>query len=38
MVIYPEAVWYGGVKAEDASEIISAMLEGHTIERLSWAS
>ncbi|MBL7961022.1 (2Fe-2S) ferredoxin domain-containing protein [bacterium] len=34
VVIYPEAVWYGGVKAEDADEIVKSLAEGRTVDRL----
>ena len=35
MVIYPEGIWYGGVKKEDVDEIIEkTILGGEVIERL----
>ncbi len=35
MVVYPEAVWYGGVGAEDIAEIVqSHLVEGRPVERL----
>ncbi len=35
MVIYPEGIWYGGVKKEDVPEIIEqTILRGTVIERL----
>jgi len=35
MVVYPDAVWYGGVKAQDVDEIIeSHLLGGMPVERL----
>ena len=35
MVIYPEGIWYGGVKEEDISEIIErTILRGEVIPRL----
>ena len=35
IVVYPENVWYGGVRAEDAEEIIEQHLLGGTpVERL----
>ena len=35
MVVYPEGVWYGGVKPEDVDEIIdSHILGGRPVERL----
>jgi (2Fe-2S) ferredoxin len=35
IVIYPEAVWYGGVKVEDVPEIVSEhLIAGRTVERL----
>jgi (2Fe-2S) ferredoxin len=35
IVIYPEAVWYGGVKPEDAAEIVEKhLVGGKPVERL----
>jgi (2Fe-2S) ferredoxin len=35
IVIYPEAVWYGGVTKADVPEIIEQhLVEGHVVERL----
>ncbi|HWQ36883.1 MAG TPA: (2Fe-2S) ferredoxin domain-containing protein [Blastocatellia bacterium] len=35
VVVYPEGVWYGGVRAEDVSEIIeSHIINGVPVERL----
>jgi len=35
VVIYPEAVWYGGVTVEDVSEIVREhLIAGHPVERL----
>jgi len=35
VVIYPEGVWYGGVKPEDAAEIVeSHLVRGQPVERL----
>lgn len=35
MVIYPEGIWYGGVKKEDVPEIVArTILRGEVIERL----
>lgn len=35
VVVYPEAVWYGGVTAEDAEEIFREhLLGGRPVERL----
>ncbi len=35
MVIYPEAVWYGGITAEDISEIVeSHLVNGKPVTRL----
>ncbi len=35
VVVYPEAVWYGGVRPEDVDEIIqSHLLGGRPVERL----
>lgn len=35
MVIYPEGIWYGGVKKEDVEEIIDrTIINGEVIQRL----
>jgi len=35
LVVYPEAVWYGGVKTEDVEEIVqSHLVGGKPVERL----
>jgi len=35
IVIYPEQIWYGGVKVEDVEEIIqSHLINGNPVERL----
>ena len=35
IVVYPEAVWYGGVKPEDAAEIVEEhLVNGRPVERL----
>jgi (2Fe-2S) ferredoxin len=35
VVVYPEAVWYGGVKPEDAEEIVRGhLVGGRPVERL----
>jgi len=35
VVVYPEAVWYGGVKPEDAAEIVAEhLVGGRPVERL----
>jgi (2Fe-2S) ferredoxin len=35
VVVYPEAVWYGGVQAEDAAEIVAEhLVGGRPVERL----
>lgn len=35
LVVYPESVWYGGVTAEDAVEIVEQhLLGGRPVERL----
>ena len=35
MVIYPDAIWYGGVKKEDIPEIVErTIINGEVIERL----
>ena len=35
VVVYPEAVWYGNVKPEDASEIVNEhLVSGRPVERL----
>jgi (2Fe-2S) ferredoxin len=34
-VVYPEQVWYGGVKAEDVAEIVDRhLIGGVPVERL----
>jgi (2Fe-2S) ferredoxin len=38
VVVYPEAVWYGGVRPEDAAEIVEQHLAGgQPVERLRLA-
>lgn len=38
LVVYPDAVWYGGVTAADVDEIIeSHIVQGHAVERLRLA-
>ena len=38
VVVYPEAVWYGGVKPEDAEEIVREhLVGGRPVERLRLA-
>ena len=34
VVIYPDAIWYGGVTPEDTDEIVKSLSEGHVVERL----
>ncbi len=34
VVIYPEGVWYVGVKPTDVPEIVAAMVKGLKVERL----
>ena len=35
MVVYPEAVWYGGVRLEDVDEIIDEhIVGGRPVQRL----
>jgi (2Fe-2S) ferredoxin len=35
VVVYPEAVWYGGVQVSDVDEIVdSHIIGGHPVERL----
>jgi (2Fe-2S) ferredoxin len=35
VVVYPEAVWYGNVRLEDAAEIVAEhLVGGHPVERL----
>jgi len=34
VVIYPEQIWYGGVRPEDVSEILEALERGEVVERL----
>lgn len=35
VVIYPDAIWYGGVRPEDADEIVAAISQGRMVERLA---
>jgi (2Fe-2S) ferredoxin len=38
VVVYPEAVWYGGVTPEDAAEIVREhLVGGQPVERLRMA-
>ena len=38
VVVYPEAVWYGGVRPEDAAEIVEEhLVNGRPVERLRMA-
>lgn len=38
VVVYPEAIWYGGVRPEDVAEIVeSHILNGRPVERLQLA-
>ncbi len=38
IVVYPEAVWYGGVTLDDVDEIVrSHLIEGKPVERLRMA-
>jgi len=38
VVVYPDAVWYGGVKPEDAEEIVTQhLVGGRAVERLRMA-
>lgn len=35
VVVYPEGIWYGGVKVEDVAEIVeSHLIQGTPVERL----
>lgn len=35
MVVYPEGIWYGGVKKDDVAEIVNrTIMNGEVIERL----
>lgn len=34
VIIYPEGTWYGKVSADDVEEIMDALEEGATVERL----
>ncbi len=39
VVVYPEGVWYGGVKAEDVPEIVQEhLVNGRPVERLRMAA
>jgi (2Fe-2S) ferredoxin len=35
VVIYPDAIWYGGVTAENAEEIVAALSQGRVVGRLA---
>ena len=35
LVVYPQKVWYAGVKKEDAGEILDAASRGGTVTRLT---
>jgi (2Fe-2S) ferredoxin len=35
LVVYPQKVWYAGVKKEDAGEILDAAASGGTVDRLT---
>ena len=35
LVVYPQKVWYAGVKKEDAGEILDAATSGGTVDRLT---
>jgi (2Fe-2S) ferredoxin len=38
MVVYPDGIWYGGVKKEDVGEIIErTIIKGEVIDRLTIA-
>jgi (2Fe-2S) ferredoxin len=38
VVVYPDAVWYGGVRPEDAEEIVAEhLIAGRPVERLRLA-
>lgn len=34
VVIYPEALWYGGVQAVDVDTIVKSLAEGRPVDRL----
>lgn len=35
VVVYPDAVWYGGVRSEDAADIVTEhLVSGRAVERL----
>lgn len=34
VVVYPEDIWYGGVRLADVSEILDSLREGRVVERL----
>ena len=39
VVVYPDAIWYGGVKPEDAAEIVEQhLVGGRAVERLRIAA
>ena len=35
LVVYPQKVWYAGVKKEDAGEILDSVAKGSTVTRLT---
>ncbi len=35
VVVYPENVWYGGVSDDDVEDILDAIENGETVERLA---
>lgn len=35
LVVYPQKVWYAGVKPEDTNEILDAAASGSTVTRLT---
>jgi len=35
LVVYPQKVWYAGVKKEDAGEILDSVTNGGTVARLT---
>lgn len=35
VIIYPEGIWYGGVTDDDVEDILDALENGETLERLA---
>ena len=37
VVVYPDAIWYGGVRASDVAEIVDGLISGQPVARLRLA-